>query len=48
MKTTEELITIIKEFLAISETDDWNGSFRLDDVLEDARTAVEEYEDETT
>lgn len=35
-----ELLAVLERLLKISKTDDWNGGFKLDDALEDARAIV--------
>lgn len=45
--TELKLAAALRELLAISKTEDWSGSFRLDDALEDARTALESVKEPT-
>jgi hypothetical protein len=49
MNTTDKLAAALWELICISKTAAWSeGSFRLDDALEDARIAYEEYAAEGT
>jgi hypothetical protein len=39
----DRMADTLAEFLTIARTDAWNGSMRLDDVLDDARDRLREY-----